>query len=140
MLKNKGFTTIVEYLDNKIEVAQADITEFKRIKEPGLAKVAKMWEDFYGGALDAFNNKYKRDVVKAFADYQRQGHIEIITCGATHGYFRFSRATRASQAQVKQAVASYRRNYGRKPKGHVASGVRVPAGIQMDRPRALAGP
>jgi 1,4-alpha-glucan branching enzyme len=118
MLSNKGFhEEFVGYLENKIEAARADIAEFKTIKEPGLAKVAKMWEDFYGGALDAFNNKYKRDVVTAFADYQRQGHIEIITCGATHGYFPLLSRDESIQAQVKQAVASYRRNYGRKPRG-----------------------
>ena len=105
------------YLENKIEAARADIKEFKATKETRLARVAQMWEEFYTGAYESFKNKYKGDLVKAFARLQREGHIEIITCGATHGYFPLLSRDESIQAQVKQAVASYKRNYGRKPKG-----------------------
>lgn len=105
------------YLKQKTEAAQADRKEFKATKEPGMAKVAAMWEEFYQGALDSFTGVYKQDIAKAFAKLQRDGHIEIITCGATHGYFPLLSRDESIQAQVKQAVESYRRNFGRKPKG-----------------------
>jgi 1,4-alpha-glucan branching enzyme len=105
------------YLATKIEAARADIREFKATKEPHMAKVAAMWEDFYTATYDAYTDKYGEDIVKAFSELQRQGHIEIITCGATHGYFPLLSRDESIQAQVKQAIASYRRNYGRKPRG-----------------------
>ena len=105
------------YLNNKIEAAQADQKEFKVLKEKRLAGVASMWEEFYTNAYTAFTERHKEDLVKAFANLQRAGHIEIITCGATHGYFPLLSRDESIQAQVKQAVASHKRNFGRKPKG-----------------------
>ncbi|HLB25245.1 MAG TPA: 1,4-alpha-glucan branching protein domain-containing protein, partial [Nitrospirota bacterium] len=105
------------YLDNKVEAAKADIKELKAIKEPQMAKVARMWEEFYTSVRDDFTGKYGEDIVGAFSRLQKKGHIEIITCGATHGYFPLLSRDESIQAQVKQAIASYRRHYGRKPKG-----------------------
>jgi len=105
------------YLEQNIAAARADIKEFKATKQSGLAKVASMWEDFYTDAYECFTERYKEDIVKAFAKLQREGHIEIITCGATHGYFPLLSRDESIQAQVKQAVTAYRRIYGRKPKG-----------------------
>src|SRR5512135_692370 len=73
------------YLRNKIEAAQADINEFKATKEPRLLKTAQMWEEFYTRTYESFTVKYRGNLVREFARLQREGHIEIITCGATHG-------------------------------------------------------
>ena len=49
---------------------------------------------------------------------QDAGKLEIITCGATHGFFPLMEVTRASiRAQVKVAVGHYERALGRKPLG-----------------------
>lgn len=105
------------YLATKIEAARADKEEFAATKQPHMAKVAQMWDDFYSGVYKSFTGKYKEDIIGEFAKLQRQGHIEIITCGATHGYFPLLSRDECVQAQVKQAVKAYKRNYGRKPKG-----------------------
>jgi 1,4-alpha-glucan branching enzyme len=105
------------YLQVKIAAAQADIAEFKKTKQPKLAKVAQMWDEFYTGIYLSFTEKYKEDLIQEFARLQKAGHIEIITCGATHGYFPLLSRDESVQAQVKQAVTAYKRIYGRRPKG-----------------------
>jgi len=117
-LKDKSFhEEFKSYLATKIAAAREDIKEFTTTRQSGLAKVARMWEDFYSKSYKLFTERYNEDVVSEFARLQRDGHIEIITCGATHGYFPLLSRDESIQAQVKQAVKAYKRNYGRKPRG-----------------------
>jgi 1,4-alpha-glucan branching enzyme len=58
------------------------------------------------------------DLVAAFAAHQERGHLEIITCAATHGYLPLmAHQPRAVWAQVKVAVDDYARHFGRPPRG-----------------------
>jgi len=62
--------------------------------------------------------KYNRNLVNAFKNFQDLGKIEIVTCGATHGYFPLMDVSRESvRAQVKVAVSHYESVFGRRPKG-----------------------
>src|SRR5262249_38635663 len=45
------------------------------------------------------------------------GAIEIITCGATHGYFALLGTDAAIHAQVAVGVRTHERYFGRKPNG-----------------------
>jgi len=117
-LKDRSFhEEFKSYLAVKIAAAREDKKEFRSTKQPGMVKTAVMWEEFYSRAYKLFTERYNEDVVGEFARLQRDGHIEIITCGATHGYFPLLSRDESIQAQVKQAVKAYKRNYGRKPKG-----------------------
>ncbi|MBI5892993.1 MAG: DUF1957 domain-containing protein [Deltaproteobacteria bacterium] len=118
MLANDEFKAeFKSYLGQKLEAAGNDIAEFERLGQPHYAMVAKMWQDFYRNTYKDFIEKYNQNLVGAFAELQRNGHIEIITCGATHGYFPLLSQDISIQAQVKQAVSSYMRHYGRQPRG-----------------------
>jgi len=106
-----------EYLKQRIEAAGNDAEEFYRTDQKEFLDLAHRWEAFYKTAFEAFENTYKRDLVAAFKRLQDAGHIEIITCGATHGYMPLLSQDESIQAQVKQAVASYERHFGRRPRG-----------------------
>jgi 1,4-alpha-glucan branching enzyme len=105
------------YLSQKIKAAHHDIDEFTRLGEPHMISVACMWKDFYGDILEDFTAKYHEDILARFRTLQDEGHIEIFTCGATHGYFPLLSNDESIQAQVKQAVVSYKRHFGRAPRG-----------------------
>ncbi len=118
MLADDTFKSEFEaYLDQKLDAAQADQAEFVRLGEPAMARLAERWDAWYRGIRRDFTETYGRDVVGAFRRLQDRGAIEIITCGATHGYFPLLSEDASVQAQVKQAVASYRRHFGRPPIG-----------------------
>ncbi len=106
-----------EYLKQKVDAAGADATEFYRTGQHEYLRLAHNWEDYYNLINDTFNNVYGGNIVDHFRRLQDEGHIEIITCGATHGYLPLLSQDTSCQAQIKQAVASYDRNFGRKPRG-----------------------
>ncbi|VAW37766.1 Glycogen branching enzyme, GH-57-type, archaeal [hydrothermal vent metagenome] len=118
MLADAEFKTgFKAYLKQKVEAASHDIEEFTRLGQPHMTSVACVWKGFYGGLLEDFTVNYHEDILSRFRTLQDQGHIEIFTCGATHGYFPLLSTDESVQAQVKQAVASYKRHFGRAPRG-----------------------
>ncbi|HBO84336.1 MAG: hypothetical protein A2073_05710 [Deltaproteobacteria bacterium GWC2_42_11] len=118
MLAHDSFKTeFKSYLGQKLEAAGNDIAEFERLGQPHHAMLARMWKDFYRNIYKDFLEKYNQNIVAQFAELQKNGHIEIITCGATHGYFPLLSQDISIQAQVKQAVSSYIRHYGKQPRG-----------------------
>src|ERR671936_1556961 len=48
-----------------------------------------------------FHDRYKRDVVGAFKRLQDHGVLEILTCGATHGFLPLMIQSEAIRAQIR---------------------------------------
>src|SRR3989449_3822759 len=57
------------------------------------------------------------DIPGTFAELQRGGHVEIITCGATHGYFPLLSRDESIHMQLRTAVAAHKRHFGVAPRG-----------------------
>ena len=57
------------------------------------------------------------DIPGTFADLQRAGHVEIITCAATHGYLPLLARDESIHLQLRTAVETHRRHFGRAPRG-----------------------
>ncbi|MEW5766206.1 MAG: 1,4-alpha-glucan branching protein domain-containing protein [bacterium] len=107
----------VSYLQNKIDDALANQAEFNRFNRPHMLELAKFWQDYYTRIIIDFKERYGSDLVGAFKKLQDEGHIEIITCAATHGYLPLLSRDVSIQAQIKQGVATYSRHYDRPPRG-----------------------
>jgi 1,4-alpha-glucan branching enzyme len=105
------------YLHQKIEAAEQNIDEFQRYSRKNLLNLALIWKDHYQRIKSVFENGYKKDLVGAFKKLQDDGHIEIITCAATHGYLPLLSLDESVQAQIKLGVEIYKKYYDRKPKG-----------------------
>ncbi|MBD1841083.1 glycoside hydrolase family 57 protein [Coleofasciculus sp. FACHB-64] len=62
--------------------------------------------------------RYDGDLVTAFKQFLDSNNLEIITCGATHGYLPLMKMyPQAVWAQIQVAVEHYEQNFGRPPKG-----------------------
>jgi 1,4-alpha-glucan branching enzyme len=107
-----------EYLKEKVRQAKADQEEFRSDDSYHLAYLSRYWEDWYSKSLDQFVNVYGRDIVGAFKTLQDDGHIEIITSSATHGYSALLSEDSTLHAQVGTGVESYKRIFGRQPRGY----------------------
>ena len=105
------------YLEMKIQAAVKDQQSFLRSGDQRMSDLARMWELHFTRIRDHFRERYGEGLIAAFRRLQDQGHIEIITCGATHGYLPLLSRDVSVQAQVKQAVATHTRLYGRPPRG-----------------------
>jgi 1,4-alpha-glucan branching enzyme len=105
------------YLENKIKAAEDDIKEFTKHKRELMLRLAHMWKDYYSKIKSDFENKYGKDIINQFKKLQDDDHIEIMTCAATHGYLPLLSQDTSVQAQIKQAVASYKQFFGKLPRG-----------------------
>jgi 1,4-alpha-glucan branching enzyme len=106
-----------DYLDMRARTAGENQDEFARAKQSELADMAEMWRDHFLGVKESFVSEYGGDLLAGLRRLQDDGHIEIITSAATHGYLPLLGRDESIQAQVKQAVASYVRHFGRQPRG-----------------------
>ncbi len=104
------------YVNRKIEAARKDAENFKLQGDSHLAEVAAFWLHFYEQTLRHFE-ALGGDIIKGFRYFYETGAIEIITCGATHGYFPLLGTDASIRAQVRTGVATHHRFFGREPKG-----------------------
>jgi 1,4-alpha-glucan branching enzyme len=70
-----------------------------------LAEVARMYRRRLHETEDWYVGRFKRDLIGAFAEYQRKGVVEIITAAATHGYLPILK-TEPSAVRAQLAVAA----------------------------------
>ncbi|MCL6584819.1 MAG: DUF1957 domain-containing protein [bacterium] len=110
----KGFQ---DYCDRKIRLSREDRKTFAAHNNSKMLKLATLWDKFYSKTLRLFLDRYQGNIIQAFRQLQDDGHIEIITCGATHGYLPALGEDTSINAQIKMAKASYERLFGRAPKG-----------------------
>ena len=105
----------LKHINRLIELAQREIE--RTSWQPNFQSLAIMYLNQFCQARDTFE-RYKRNLVSAFKNFQDAGKLEIVTCAATHGYLPLMEVCRESvRAQVKVAASHYESVFGRKPKG-----------------------
>jgi 1,4-alpha-glucan branching enzyme len=107
-------TRYAAYLDRLL--ALGDLELRRTANDPTFHRLARFYADRFG-RLKALYDHLHGDLIGAFAELQDQGHIEIVTVGATHGYLPVVREPAARRAQLKVACESYQRHFGRWPRG-----------------------
>ncbi|MBM4178921.1 MAG: DUF1957 domain-containing protein [Ignavibacteria bacterium] len=106
------------YCKNHIELAKADKDQFiADAADQQLVQQAEYWMDWYTSTLSCFETDFPSGIVSALCDLQQQGAIEIMTCGATHGYFPLLAEDASIELQIDIAIRSYVRHFGQTPRG-----------------------
>ena len=105
------------YLNMKIDAALHDQKTFRDYGENRLAALADFWVGKYRNVQKNFLEEYKRNIIGAFRTLQDEDHIEMITSAATHGYLPLIGYDEAVNAQIRLGVETYKRYFGRKPRG-----------------------
>lgn len=106
----------LQYLDKRIHLAGLEVERTKH--QPEFLRLARMCLKYFNNARFVFAEKYRRNIVTAFKNFQDMGKLEIITCGVTHGYLPLMNGNvNAMRAQIKVAVDHYEKHFGRKPRG-----------------------
>ncbi len=106
----------IRHLDKLIELAAKEIerTGFT----PHYHGLALMYHRKLCEAKDIFVNRYKMDLVRAFARFQNLGCVEILASSATHGFSPLlSFEPQNVRAQVMVGVEHYKKTFGRAPRG-----------------------
>jgi len=117
MLANKLLQErYIKYLKQHIELAEK---ELKRTSyDSRLNELSKYYLDRYTDDLHIFKDIYNCNIINGFKHFQDLGVLEIITCGATHGYLPLLGVNpQAIKAQIGVGVQTYEEHLGRKPRG-----------------------
>ena len=115
MLDNKLLQRrYIKYLKKHIELAKKELVRTKDDKR--LNELAKYYFDRYSNDLHIFKDVYNCNLIQGFKYFQDIGVLEIITCGATHGYFPILYITEQTvKAQIAVGVQTYKKYFGKAP-------------------------
>lgn len=107
------------YLRHITKLVELSDLEVERTRQmPEFHRTALMYQAKLHEILHLFRDRYKCDVVDVFRSLQDAGYIEIVTCGATHGFLPLMQDyPNAVRAQVAVAAQSYTEHFGRAPRG-----------------------
>jgi 1,4-alpha-glucan branching enzyme len=105
-----------KYVTRKIVSAREDEAFFTQSGEAHYAETARFWLRFFQQALEDFE-ALGGSIINGFKHFHQAGLIEIITCGATHGYMPLLGTDESVRAQVRTAVATHKKHIGELPKG-----------------------
>ena len=117
MLDNKLLQDrYIKYLKKHIELCEKEVVRTKY--DERLNNLSKYYLDRYSNDLHVFQDVYECNIIQGFKHFQDAGFLEIITCGATHGYFPILYVNEKTvRAQIAVGVQTYERFFGRKPRG-----------------------
>ncbi|MBI2491763.1 MAG: DUF1957 domain-containing protein [Candidatus Rokubacteria bacterium] len=89
---------------------------FAREGRKELVRLTEFWEEFYERMWE-MHRRIGGDIPGTFADLDHAGQIEIMTCAATHGYLPLLSRDESVHLQLRAAVETHRRHFGRAPRG-----------------------
>lgn len=104
------------HLDRLLELAEREAVRTAR--QPEFHDTARFYRDRLQTLRADYHERWHGDLLAAFRGFQDAGSLEIITCGATHGFLPLMADELAAvRAQLRLAVEDYRRCFGRAPRG-----------------------
>ncbi|HOK22709.1 MAG TPA: DUF1957 domain-containing protein [Candidatus Hydrothermia bacterium] len=116
-LKDERFKEgLAGYIEQKIDSAKDDELYFRKTGYLERARISIFWQRFFENVGDYFES-INRDIVGQFAKFYKDGLIEIITSGATHGYLPLLLDDRSCYAQVLEGKRAFVTNIGMSPAG-----------------------
>jgi len=99
-----------------LELSSKEIARTRGLAQKEFHQTAILWKDIISNTIRLWE-KYRGNLLEGFRRLQDEGFIEIITCGATHGFLPFIIHPEALEAQIKFAVDDYTLKFRRPPRG-----------------------
>ena len=107
---------LVFYYDNVRRACVESRAYFVREGHQDIVALTEYWAEFYERMWE-LHRRIGGDIPGTFAELQRGGHLEIITCAATHGYLPLLSRDESIHLQLRTAVETHRRHFGVAPRG-----------------------
>ncbi len=110
-------TDFENYISIKLSAAENDREYFKKVGKKRLENNAELWINFYKNIKESFEERYNKNLIAAFRTLQEKKVLDIITCGATHGYFPLLGEDSSINAQIKTAISVHKKHFNEYPEG-----------------------
>ena len=104
------------FIETRLRYVEDNRGYFRQTGQAELVALTHYWEEYFQrmwGLLRGVGG----DIVGAFAELGAAGHLEIITCAATHGYLPLLSRDESIHLQLRTAVETHTRHFGRPPRG-----------------------
>jgi 1,4-alpha-glucan branching enzyme len=107
----------VRHLENLIALACKEIERTRW--QPQFHHLALMYHNRFIRAREVFVSQYGNNLLKGFRRFFESGKLELITCGATHGFLPLMEPVNrhAARAQIEIGCREFERHFGRRPQG-----------------------
>jgi 1,4-alpha-glucan branching enzyme len=106
----------VRHLDNLIALANKEVERTRWT--PEFNHLAHMYLHRFLRSRDIFVKQYHNNLLNGFRRFYDTGKLELITCGATHGFLPMMQSNwNAIRAQVEIGCREFARHFGRRPQG-----------------------
>ena len=117
MLDNKLLQQrYIKYLKQHIELSEKEIERTKY--DERINKLSHCYYDRYSNDLHVFKDVYNCNLINGFKKFNDLGVLEIIGCGATHGYFPILYVNEKTvRAQIALGVQTYNKYFDKPIKG-----------------------
>ena len=117
MLDNKLLQQrYIKYLKQHIELSEKEIERTKY--DERINKLSHYYYDRYSNDLHVFKDVYNCNLINGFKKFNDLGVLEIIGCGATHGYFPILYVNEKTvRAQIALGVQTYNKYFDKPIKG-----------------------
>ncbi len=104
------------HLNKLIELADKECERLAENRE--LHTVARFYQERLGQLKRFFEQELNCSVLDGYRALHRSGHLEILTCGATHGFLPLlSVNPKSIQVQLEIAVRTHKKHFGVPPRG-----------------------
>lgn len=105
----------LRHLDKLLELIDKELV---RTKNTIYYEVTLMYQEKLNEAKFTFSQKYNSNLIEAFKKHQDYGSLNIITCGATHGFLPLLfLQPETVKAQIGIAVDTHLKYLGKRPTG-----------------------
>ena len=103
-------------IEELIELCEKEVK--RTAMDPHFRYLASYYLDRFKKTRSVFKDQYHGNLITAFKKFQDLGVLEIVTCGATHGFLPLMQIhPQAVRAQIHVAANHYRHHFGRSPRG-----------------------
>jgi len=106
----------VRHIDNLITLANKELDRTRW--QPEYHTLAQMYYNRFTRCREVFVNQYGNNLLNGFRRFFQTGKLELITCGATHGFLPLMTLNwDAVRAQIEIGCREFERHFGRRPQG-----------------------
>lgn len=106
----------VRHIDRLIELSEKEVERTRWI--PEFLPLAERYLELFRLSRREFVEIHDWNLVRSFRKFQDAGVLELITCGATHGFLPLMLRNRDLwRGQILTAADDHERHFGRRPRG-----------------------
>jgi 1,4-alpha-glucan branching enzyme len=106
----------LRYLNRLIELSEKEVARTQ--EQPMFHELAKRYQLTFLEALHSYQNHYQCDLLAGFAKHHQSGHLELMTCAATHGFLPLLNVSEvAVRNQIQVGIASFKNRFSISPRG-----------------------